>query len=584
MAEAKYSDSPLGLTTWANIKNYQNTGEYIDSIFSTTAKLKNNVKPDNPKVTSRINVSSPTTLHTNEIYDVSTENILKTFDSSIPSMSLKAADFAYLRDFGVYPNNRLAIVRRFGGPVPDNLYKVNNIPISTLITYFEDTDFVLDFKVSEEWTDAETSFKEILNQAAKDFRLDKVFSLGDTTAGDYAGGAAGLVPLPGYTQLAQRRILKAIGLISGDDQSILPAGDPNLIRAAKVRKLPEGDGEFQGVSCEFSITLKFVYEQKFISGIDPTIVFYDILNNLLTMGTSETTTYLGKNAKLADTFEQTLDSLSRGLDGIFEIVGKIVNYLKETITGIVDAIGKFFDKKEAATTDSGADDLTATTPTEAEDPLKSLFDFAKGIVDDLIAYVAIRYRLPILGVVSALTGLPSAPWHVTLGNPFKPIFVSGDMLCDSVDIKLGSKLAFNDLPSTIEASISLKSARNLGLQEIMTKFLDGQIRTSNGSYMTLGSQTIYNGQATKSQIDTLFKGASLSRSGAVDLGAVVGSSSTDSQTKVGNNNDEGKQINPDPNTSDNSLINIDKTLNTRSANQSNTPQNSSGQNNTVTTP
>ena len=40
-----------------------------------------------------------------------------------PSLQIKASDIAYLRDLGVYPTNRMAILRRFpdGSMVPENL-------------------------------------------------------------------------------------------------------------------------------------------------------------------------------------------------------------------------------------------------------------------------------------------------------------------------------------------------------------------------------------------------------------------------------------------------------------------------------
>jgi hypothetical protein len=42
---------------------------------------------------------------------------------------------------------------------------------------------------------------------------------------------------------------------------------------------------------------------------------------------------------------------------------------------------------------------------------------------------------------------------------------------------MGSQLAFNDLPSSIKVEFELKNARPLGLQEIMSKFNSGYLRT-----------------------------------------------------------------------------------------------------------
>jgi len=51
------------------------------------------------------------------------------------------------------------------------------------------------------------------------------------------------------------------------------------------------------------------------------------------------------------------------------------------------------------------------------------------------------------------------------------------MLVQDVNLKLGPQLAFNDLPSSISVSFTITNARNLGLQEIMSKFNSGYLRT-----------------------------------------------------------------------------------------------------------
>ena len=76
-----------------------------------------------------------------------------------------------------------------------------------------------------------------------------------------------------------------------------------------------------------------------------------------------------------------------------------------------------------------------------------------------------------------MTGAPSGPWHIMVGNPKRPILSTGDMICKSVDLKLGSILSFNDLPSSITLDIQFESARNLGSQEIFERFNTGKGRT-----------------------------------------------------------------------------------------------------------
>jgi hypothetical protein len=90
-----------------------------------------------------------------------------------------------------------------------------------------------------------------------------------------------------------------------------------------------------------------------------------------------------------------------------------------------------------------------------------------------------KYEHEVRGIVAALSGAPSTPWHVTIGNPLRPVFCSGDMYTDNVSLKLGSTLAFNDLPSNITLDFTLQNARPWGMQEIIAKFNTGHLRVVN---------------------------------------------------------------------------------------------------------
>ena len=110
-----------------------------------------NLKGGTSSKTPQGNFKQRKTLHNNDVYDTSILNIIEHLAGT--SGSLKMADFAYLKDVGVYPNNRLMIARRFGGPIGDNIIKpkstnakgqVNEYgPLATLISWLPaDTDFL----------------------------------------------------------------------------------------------------------------------------------------------------------------------------------------------------------------------------------------------------------------------------------------------------------------------------------------------------------------------------------------------------------------------------------------------------------
>jgi hypothetical protein len=458
---SKYTGSPLGLIDDGGVSTYNQTGN-IESIFSAYSKKgqKQTLKRSSGINNSGILSGTP---HSDDIYNISTSNIIEKL-SGIQHMRLTYADFAYTKDLGVYPNNRLAIVRKFKSPVVDDLYNVSSgpgEPISTLVTWVDPGKDFISIKFNEEWTTSATSFTEILNEVGKDFRLS---GLGDQAAKGFDG-----VTLPGATQEQQRKLLVAVGLIAENDNSELPIGDPNLIKSAQVRKLSK-DTEFAGLTGKFSITLNAKFEQKFINGNDPTLVYADIINTILNMGTQPATFYLGKQNDAGNTIKEFSDRLMKNPNAEVErIATALVNEVKAVIEKVVNALQNAVEavKKDPINTVKEA-----------------VGDTVDKIVKSIISYIVKAYRIRIIGVVQALTGGPSTPWHVTIGNPLRPIFCSGDMLCTDITLKLGEQLSFNDLPTYIDATITLTSARDLGLQEIFAKLNSGGIRTTDGKEIT----------------------------------------------------------------------------------------------------
>jgi hypothetical protein len=110
-----------------------------------------------------------------------------------------------------------------------------------------------------------------------------------------------------------------------------------------------------------------------------------------------------------------------------------------------------------------------------------------------------KYRVEVMGIVNALTGNPSTPWHLTVGNPLRPVFCSGDMYTTDVTIKLGPILAFNDLPSTITCEFTLQNARSLGLQELLAKFNSGYLRTVDTQRTFLETTILMSGKNVTGQ-------------------------------------------------------------------------------------
>jgi hypothetical protein len=436
-------------------------------------------------ISKRGDNSTRKALHNNSIYDVSVLNIIEKLAGT--KGALRPADFAYLKNIGVYPNNRLMIARRFASPSEDNIMvpkKDSDLgSFATLISWIPENENFLDITFGEEWTDSEADFKTILTSLGEDIGLGNL--------GGIAGAAGNALPLPGFTEIFQRNFLASLELIENSAKNSIPAGNPNLIKQSKRRKLIGYGDAGSGLKTTINIKMVCEYELKYISGIDPTIVWMDLLGMITRFGTSNSETY-GLSKKAAKKMISWANNPN-------QLINDVADAISRAISGIVqevkDAIEKVYNEAMKAAESTPSADPVPPNPEETPNPQKAEQAAAEksrtdglaiaGKIGDALKKYSVqalsgllqKYRVKIVGVVNSLAGLPSTPWHITIGNPMRPTFCSGDMLVENVSLSLGPTLAFNDLPSSIKVEFNLTNARPLGLQEIMAKFNSGYLRT-----------------------------------------------------------------------------------------------------------
>lgn len=375
------------------------------------------------------------------------------------------ADFAYLKNLGVYPTNRLMIARRFPSPTVNNLYKIDESPMATMVSWMpEDSDF---FKVDygEVWVDGkESSLEGALNSIGGEFSSPKDGKPGLGTI-LYGGGKA--VSLPGWTEALQIELLNKLGYTDYEANNP-PAGNPNLIKESSERFIVSKTGQGTGLTGKFSISFVVEYEQKYINGIDPSFVYMDIIQKALIFGTSKSTFMYNVNPQGGDNKLQSfINKLVRGdIDGMIQALVDFVKSLYDAlggVGGILERVQKSFTEISGVAVQLGTGNVNNI----------NLSQDARNVLGNVIS----KYRIKLFSVVQALTGAPSGYWHVTIGNPKKPFFSSGDLTTSNVALSFGRVLGYNDLPSTIKIEFTLGSARNLGGQEIMDAFNTGQGRT-----------------------------------------------------------------------------------------------------------
>ncbi len=450
----------------------QNNTSYEESLYNDGSSLAYFPESTNPNSGNNLenDISKTSTKpHGNDIYDVRTQSIIDWSARQSESMKLGARDFAYLRKLGVYPNNRLIVCRKFGSGAPNDLSRIKGVrPVATILSWRPPGEDFLKIGFGEKWVPAEASFTSILNDIGGEFKMGQ--DMTGSGLGDKIAGGLGAVPLPGFTEIFQRKIMFELGLIDDKGRDIIPAGNPNLIKEAQQRETIADGKAGSGLTYEVSIVVKAEYEQKFIGGRDPSKAFYDILSNIGHFGTQDAVFYL--NGASSAKFNKFINGLKTDPRGTIEkLLTDVINGLKAVVSKLVDAIvgdKKDGDEKEKDKNKENADEKSALNKM-----MNSIIDNVLSIIKGIVR----KYEVRIMGVANALTGDASGPWHVTLGNPKRPMFTSGDMICKKVDITLGETLAFNDLPSRITVDFTLTNARPLGLSEIMSRFMQGQGRS-----------------------------------------------------------------------------------------------------------
>jgi len=447
------SEIGLGYRTFGDIKSKFTHDDKNPASFYV---YDNRNTVDNPEGTLLEYIKSQPKQFYNSDYTDRYSSITKIVDvlqnpsERAPSLKMSFHDFAYLKKLGVYPSNRLILARRFAGGVDDDLVKYTQPPQAIIPSWVEDGVSPVSISYGESWANLASTKMSAENAAAGVF---SEFGWDSGRVAALLNSAGGGLTLPGFTDWLQYYFFNQAGLTDPNNLQLLPQGNPNLIRHAIKRKTAEDGATFEGLNYQFSISIKTEYEIKYIDGIDPTLVYFDIISNLLRFGTSDAQFQF--DSRFNDKARSILEKLTSGdAKIILEQVQDIITSFARAAANIVGTVWeKIKDLAKAG--------LSRTTGTPS---------LSEAVISSQIK----KYRLQFVAIIQALTGSPSGIYHVTIGHPLRPIFSSGDLYPSNesggAKITLGPELGYNNLPTTISFEMTLRNARACGLQEIYKKF------------------------------------------------------------------------------------------------------------------
>lgn len=444
-----------------NTKMRNNVGNENFTLFPKSHdydRLSNNVKSYNERIIEStggnkkeiiVRYKGENTIDNNKIKDFLNDTSYKNNDNdgnqyvklieninnnSQSSVKFGYKELAYLEKLGVYPLNRMIVLRRFdeGVEVRHNLNEINVEPISTIIGWVDPEDEkLLSIGFSEKW---ETQNKLFWDQIADIVKKETKIELNT------------VVPIPAWGQGFLYKFLASTGLVNPDnyDPSQIPVGDPNVLKQSSTR-----DTESQGILSNFNLNFETSYEQKFINNIDPGTAFLDIIHNSLRMGTSDMNFYL--SGEVAKKFMNSFNNDSG--DYISGVAQSVIDLTKTFFTTINSLLGETInDISSIMRSFSGGTEISE--------------QYIKTITEGLNAALY-RYRWPLRSSLAITTGQNTTPWHITVGHPLNPILSMGNVLLEDGKIEFNNELGFNDLPTSFKLSFNIKEGRPLGKQEIM---------------------------------------------------------------------------------------------------------------------
>jgi len=283
------------------------------------------------------------------------------------------------------------------------------------------------------------------------------------------------------------------------------------------------------------LSIKFTYDLTSVGEVNTKAAMFDILGNLLSIGTNYgnfLTPYIRYDAEYS---ALTFPGGDAGAKQFYtDIQGFVMANASKMFVGDADTVKTV-----------GGTELTTTSVEESKDALKEIqlalkegkpiASLDQGLVQKAFAGIqgalaeaaAQNWQAPL----SLYTGAPIGEWHLVIGNPYNPIAMIGNLICKSITVSFGEELGPDDFPSTIEATIILAHGRERERGEIESIFNQGDGRF----YQTVKS-TSSNAQTYRTVVDlagTVSTNENLNGILSPTSGGVAGSGTTTTFEDIG---------------------------------------------------
>jgi hypothetical protein len=435
-------------------------------------------------------------------------------------------DFIYCKYYGTIPNNRLITLRRFTSPVldnfslpkglqtPENLKKGVGMPVAQAVTWFggksgNTLSGLIGFSTGLNWKDQPIDEARVQTAFGDGLLGSTAFSVISNLASTFGGGAdandkakdpefkKGLEAIaialsPEGDELNRNKFFQAFfdKAKTGDNMGILSERMWVPVDVIKSTQLRDFGLKFTWSDLEIT----FTYDLTSVGEINTKAALFDILGNLLSIGTNYGS-FLSPYIKYDSTYSAL--TFPGGDEGakqfytnpeafVLENFSKMFTQDKPSSKVIgnttVDESSLNSFKSDLETLQKKIQNGEITK----DDPL--LQRVYKGIKSGLATQAASDWQAPL----SLYTGAPIGEWHVVIGNPYNPIAMIGNLICTDITITFGDALGPDDFPTTLEGKFTLAHGRDRERGEIESIFNQGDGRFYNTVKSTAANAQTYN--------------------------------------------------------------------------------------------
>lgn len=387
------------------------------------------------------------------------------------------SDFMYCKHLGKVPNNYMVTLRRFPLPVDDyigangedletQLSRSSNQAacIGCMVTWMgvsgNDLSGLLKYSYNMPFKFQDSDEQEKDEDAdSNQTMLNSMFTVFDDTyrkqyQDGFAGEAANTALHGAFKHL---KIPIELGNPPYKDHAKFRDrskvyGPIDSIRGTYIR-------DDKGLTFEQKLTLVFEYELKSYNGINGKQAMLDLISNILNV-TYTTGTFWGGGFK---GYASHQSNIFTNLE-IFKARGGFTNFIdafSKDLSNVSDSIKDKFKKKE-----DGSGGLMDT-----------IKEFANNIGGMIVSGMLNKMGRPKKAMYNALLSpAPIGFWHVTIGNPKRPIMSIGNMIVTNCSIEHSGPLGIDDFPTGLKVTVELDRGKPRDLRDIEKLYMQGTDR------------------------------------------------------------------------------------------------------------